>query len=506
MPTEDHDSWLGGLGIDIDQIRDKVQGVVSDVETKVEQGIDSVVQGATQVYKDAENVVTQTVQKVENAGGQVVDAVKKGVDAAKMKALGDQSGKPVPRPMEADCKPEHGYVPGPKNHLLCATHGHVVDTDTGNIIAESVAAYLKQGVAAVIDKAKSALNADPGGSPLADDISKAAGKPSATPDNPFNIPAAQVELDKLLRQLPLEPVRQLVGNEAGDAFVRYLRAVQKVGDTLKAAADSAAKVNQLTFEITVAMAVVVLTPLTAGAAAALAGEVVQAQLVNAIQTNGAKILIGAGVQLEKAIDANAVAVAATDTITRFSTQFSASDVQRIFGEAAKSLSKVITVAANTDRFAVGKNYLDQLESEVDQSKKLLNPVIAAASLEQLLGLYNSLKSSSIASYTDSVSKQLSNFMDQMADVIVARAKAALNQHASNDTIVEMDAYGRIRYARVKMKLPSDPIFTSGGGTTYTFVAWVSPELEAMAKKMGAERIDPNKIVGHIPDPGPDPAP
>ena len=58
MPTEDHDSWLGALGIDVDQIRNKVQGVVGDVETKVEQGIDSVVQGATQLYKDAENAVT----------------------------------------------------------------------------------------------------------------------------------------------------------------------------------------------------------------------------------------------------------------------------------------------------------------------------------------------------------------------------------------------------------------------------------------------------------------
>jgi ElaB/YqjD/DUF883 family membrane-anchored ribosome-binding protein len=150
--AEAHDSWLGVLGVDVDQIRNKVQSVVGDVATKVEQGIDSVVQGATQLYKDAENAVTQTVQTVENAGG-VVAAVKKGVDVAKTKALGDQSGKPVPRPLEADCKPEHGYVPGPKNHLLCATHGHVIDTDQGKIIAESVAAYLKQGLASVVDKA-----------------------------------------------------------------------------------------------------------------------------------------------------------------------------------------------------------------------------------------------------------------------------------------------------------------------------------------------------------------
>src|SRR5579863_2265854 len=102
MADEAHDSWLGVLGIDVDQIRNKVQGVVSDIQTTVDKGIDTVVQGATQLYKDADNAVTQTVQTVENMGGKVINAVSKGVDAAKMKALGDQSGSPVPRPLEAD--------------------------------------------------------------------------------------------------------------------------------------------------------------------------------------------------------------------------------------------------------------------------------------------------------------------------------------------------------------------------------------------------------------------
>lgn len=155
MPEEAHDSWLGGLGIDVDQIRSKVQSVVSDVQTAVNQGIDNVVQGATQLYQDASNAVTQTVQNVENAGGEVVNAVAKGVDAAKMKVLGDQSGKAVPRPVEADCKPQHGYVPGPANHLLCATHGHVIDTNQGMIIAESVATYTAKGAASAVSSAGS---------------------------------------------------------------------------------------------------------------------------------------------------------------------------------------------------------------------------------------------------------------------------------------------------------------------------------------------------------------
>jgi outer membrane protein OmpA-like peptidoglycan-associated protein len=76
MPEEAHDNWLRVLGIDVNEIRTKLQGVVSDVQTKVDQGIDNVAHGATELYQDAENAVTPTVQKPESAGGG--EAVKAG--------------------------------------------------------------------------------------------------------------------------------------------------------------------------------------------------------------------------------------------------------------------------------------------------------------------------------------------------------------------------------------------------------------------------------------------
>lgn len=54
---------------------------------------------------------------------------------------------PLPSPMLPDCKIVHGKVPGPKNHVLCAKHGHVVDTDAKMIIAASVADYKKRHAA-----------------------------------------------------------------------------------------------------------------------------------------------------------------------------------------------------------------------------------------------------------------------------------------------------------------------------------------------------------------------
>jgi len=53
-------------------------------------------------------------------------------------------GKGGGQRMRTDCKPVHGKCPGPKNHVLCAEHGHVLDTDSGMIIASSVADYAQR--------------------------------------------------------------------------------------------------------------------------------------------------------------------------------------------------------------------------------------------------------------------------------------------------------------------------------------------------------------------------
>src|SRR5713101_3446248 len=50
----------------------------------------------------------------------------------------------LPQPMGADCKIVHNKVPGPVNHVLCATHGHVVDTNTHMVIARSIDDYRRK--------------------------------------------------------------------------------------------------------------------------------------------------------------------------------------------------------------------------------------------------------------------------------------------------------------------------------------------------------------------------
>jgi hypothetical protein len=53
----------------------------------------------------------------------------------------------LPQPMSPDCKPVHGKVTGPDNHMLCGTHGHVLDTKSRMIIAHSLDEYKKLGLA-----------------------------------------------------------------------------------------------------------------------------------------------------------------------------------------------------------------------------------------------------------------------------------------------------------------------------------------------------------------------
>jgi hypothetical protein len=56
----------------------------------------------------------------------------------------DWASATLPQPMAHDCEPVPGKVPGPANHVLCGTHGHVLDTSAGMVIAHDIEEYTKQ--------------------------------------------------------------------------------------------------------------------------------------------------------------------------------------------------------------------------------------------------------------------------------------------------------------------------------------------------------------------------
>ncbi len=56
----------------------------------------------------------------------------------------DWASATLPQPMARDCEPVLGKVAGPANHVLCETHGHILDTSAKMVIAHDLDEYKKQ--------------------------------------------------------------------------------------------------------------------------------------------------------------------------------------------------------------------------------------------------------------------------------------------------------------------------------------------------------------------------
>jgi hypothetical protein len=89
------------------------------------------IQGTASADNDAEAVVAKSHQ-MALASLNVMTKEKERIDWMSVD---------LPHAMVPDCRLEHGKVKGPKNHLLCSTHGHVVDTDKKQVIARSIPDY-----------------------------------------------------------------------------------------------------------------------------------------------------------------------------------------------------------------------------------------------------------------------------------------------------------------------------------------------------------------------------
>jgi hypothetical protein len=78
--------------------------------------------------------------------GHIIDTATKQIVANNLKeflAQKPEYGK-LPMDMLPDCVAEKGKLQGPANHLLCSTHGHVLDIKAKKVIAYSPADYRKR--------------------------------------------------------------------------------------------------------------------------------------------------------------------------------------------------------------------------------------------------------------------------------------------------------------------------------------------------------------------------
>jgi len=267
-------------------------------------------------------------------------------------------------------------------------------------------------------------------------------------------------------KIGIEQLRLLVVAQAGDAFTLYISAIDQATGDLKAAEAKAAKQTQLAFEILIALAVVVGTPLTASAAAALAGPALQAKIATTLATQADRILTTAGVKNTVPITNAILETATKDSVIRLAKSYSTSDAQRITGEAIKSFSKTVSVGGHDDVDACALDYVKQIKIAATASKTVLNGVVAGATnFSQLLQVYFSFLPENTGKYYEGLTKQIALFKTNVAPMIVkkARLKAEGNLDENDpdrlyagENVVKMNAFGRMRFARIDFSPARSP--------------------------------------------------
>src|SRR5207244_6717362 len=123
-------------------------------------------------------------------------------------------------------------------------------------------------------------------------------------------------------------------------------------------------------------------------------------------------------------------------------------------------------------------YLDALKNSADASVKneLIPHIVACDSYDKLVGFYNSLLARNPTSYTEGIRDELDHFVDQIAGTIASDERRKGGGKPSHDRIVKMNAYGRMRYAHVTFWDGSNNPNPFGGGASYDFISWVTPDM------------------------------
>ena len=109
---------------------DEMDDANKDVAAK-EKSVHDAEQALDKAHKDLDASKTKAEEKTE----EYYETEAKGAHGA------PGAGDALPRPMQPDCVPVKGKVSGPDHHVLCKTHGHVLNLQSKMIIANSLAEY-----------------------------------------------------------------------------------------------------------------------------------------------------------------------------------------------------------------------------------------------------------------------------------------------------------------------------------------------------------------------------
>jgi outer membrane protein OmpA-like peptidoglycan-associated protein len=87
----------------------------------------------------ASNSKFSTADAVINAAYEIAQRAQFGRLEALRKIQWENAS--LPQPMSPDCEIVRGKIPGPANHVLCGSHGHVLDVNTRTVIAHDIEEY-----------------------------------------------------------------------------------------------------------------------------------------------------------------------------------------------------------------------------------------------------------------------------------------------------------------------------------------------------------------------------
>lgn len=321
------------------------------------------------------------------------------------------------------------------------------------------------------------------------------------PSNPFDAPAAQVEIEKL--SLPI--VRQLAVAQAQNARGDFSTALEKVRAARKAKTEEDQKHREQMCILVITVALLPAGPLIAAAANMVAAEKVRNGILEAIVNNAGTLetKFGAGGAAVANKMSGALASKAVDKLVE---KFSPEKAKKALEAGVDKLKdKAVKFAANSDEGKCVNSFLDALMKSANDAMHNLTDLIGTMpSYSEAVAYYNMFSQPLQASYEAAINQQVEHMLRQMKDVLAHNGEPqtiSTNEFGgvatAADEVVRIDMKGRKMLAHV-VRLDN----TYMNKPMYSFRAWITPDMQASAVKLVKEEVSVEQLQGgvHVPEP------
>ena len=116
------------------RVQESIQCMPSPWEAAVQPYFKDALQGTAQKYPTPDEVISKAYEMARHSFLVERRTAQKW----------NWRSATLPQPMAPDCEIVRGKVPGPANHALCGTHGHILDTTARTVIAHDLDEYKRQ--------------------------------------------------------------------------------------------------------------------------------------------------------------------------------------------------------------------------------------------------------------------------------------------------------------------------------------------------------------------------